>query len=1061
MNKRIFFTFFLLISIIGFGYDVLKSNLDVFNNSISFIIESKSFSQKENKLAKLNIAILDPDTDGDGIPDYLDLDSDNDGILDADEGYKCFNAVSFDGNSFTNNTFTWVKNDATKPHNVKVDRSGSSSGFWVTNGIRGIEPGKTELVTFTFSQPVSNLHFSVLDLDSQEKVSINYYDKNGKRIPNLLDGNYIIDDSKRTSVAPIITSDNTYGLIIESLINSLQNSNANVVDIYSKETKISKIELIFTGPSNTPEYQILGYCLDTDTDRDGTPDHLDTDSDNDGCPDAIEGAGIITASRLDSNGRILGGVNSTGIPTAIGTGQGIGVAYDSSKSECIDTDGDGIPDYLDLDNDNDGILDIDEMLGSCVSNSIYSMYGYNGALYDNIETVDINSWNQFETEGVFPTSSYKQIATFEYFEFEKSKNAFDIVFTYEDTNYPNGFRSNNTRQLRNFSGTGLYSYTDNNDFAVEFNKVIKKGEEGTYNFTLYKGDNHVIIYKNNVEIFSQENVYGETNTKPITKNLQNITFAVGDVFRVILIEEGTHNTEIDLKATKIDGQCIKDTDGDGIPDYLDTDSDNDGCPDAIEGAGAITANQLDGNGRITGGVSASGIPTAIGAGQGVGNAYNLSKSDCIDTDGDGIPNYLDLDNDNDGILDIDEECFGFRAQESSGSWLGTTTSNVTVDYNGATTQTNNQTLNNKQVKFHINNSGGGRRLAKGGNISMTFTFSNPIKASEIAFYIEDLDGNITGGSPTGNYTFKLNNNEPNGILQAELINGNNTNFNANYNSSNGVYTFQPNTNDQYLLLRGYGNTLITSFTVTSTGVGTNDAVAYSLFAYKTCDTDNDGTPNYLDIDSDGDGCADALEGSEIITRFQIHSINLPASDPNYAYRGQIKVTYDGTTVASPNNIVSTSPNGLGVPQLVNNAGNNYHLTTNPSNLKGVSDSTDSTSDIGHTNVSGNNSSVQSDACLFCYKPASLEGTAIDTKIGISTIGKDSAWPENRKGAFLAIESKTKGLVIPRTVPSSIANPVLGMIIYDTAVNCLKMYTRNNLGVLGWYCMEKSSCDTPL
>jgi len=53
-----------------------------------------------------------------------------------------------------------------------------------------------------------------------------------------------------------------------------------------------------------------------------------------------------------------------------------------------------------------------------------------------------------------------------------------------------------------------------------------------------------------------------------------------------------------------------DTDKDGIIDSLDTDSDNDGCPDALEGSATnITAANLDGNNRITGGVNANGIPT--------------------------------------------------------------------------------------------------------------------------------------------------------------------------------------------------------------------------------------------------------------------------------------------------------------------------------------------------------------------------------------------------------------------------------------------------------------------
>ena len=57
----------------------------------------------------------------------------------------------------------------------------------------------------------------------------------------------------------------------------------------------------------------------------------------------------------------------------------------------------------------------------------------------------------------------------------------------------------------------------------------------------------------------------------------------------------------------------RDTDLDGIPDYLDTDSDNDGIPDAVE-AGPTP-----------------GTP--------------------VDSDGDGIPDYLDTDSDNDGRLD--------------------------------------------------------------------------------------------------------------------------------------------------------------------------------------------------------------------------------------------------------------------------------------------------------------------------------------------------------------------------------------------------------------------------
>ena len=241
-----------------------------------------------------------------------------------------------------------------------------------------------------------------------------------------------------------------------------------------------------------------------------------------------------------------------------------------------------------------------------------------------------------------------------------------------------------------------------------------------------------------------------------------------------------------------------------------------------------------------------------------------------------------------------------------------------------------------------------------------------------------------------------------------------------------------------------------------------EGVGFAVRLY--CDTDDDGIPSFLDTDSDGDGCADALEGSELVQTSQIHALSLPSTDPNYAYRGQIKVIYDGKTAGTPAGIVSTSINALGVPQLVNNAGNNLNSTTNPSNLAGILDNVDGTADVGQANVSASNSAVTSQACKSCYKPSNTTGTSIPTNIGISTIGKDSNWPQNRIGGFMAIESKTKGLVVTRmsTVQiTAIANPEVGMVAFDTTVDCLKVYTRNNLGVLGWYCMENKSCEDQL
>ena len=82
----------------------------------------------------------------------------------------------------------------------------------------------------------------------------------------------------------------------------------------------------------------------------------------------------------------------------------------------------------------------------------------------------------------------------------------------------------------------------------------------------------------------------------------------------------------------------QDTDGDGIPDKYDADSDNDGISDATE-AGRSDA---DGDGVI------DGFSDADGDGLDDATAAGISP---LDTDGDGTPDFVELDSDNDGILD--------------------------------------------------------------------------------------------------------------------------------------------------------------------------------------------------------------------------------------------------------------------------------------------------------------------------------------------------------------------------------------------------------------------------
>ena len=115
---------------------------------------------------------------------------------------------------------------------------------------------------------------------------------------------------------------------------------------------------------------------------------------------------------------------------------------------------------------------------------------------------------------------------------------------------------------------------------------------------------------------------------------------------------------------------LADSDGDGLPDELpgdydpmegptpglvaDDDDDNDGLPDLEESAtGTDSTNpDTDGDGYCDG-------PTAVaGVCQTGPDAFPLDPAEWLDTDGDGIGNEADTDDDNDGLPDLEESATG-------------------------------------------------------------------------------------------------------------------------------------------------------------------------------------------------------------------------------------------------------------------------------------------------------------------------------------------------------------------------------------------------------------------
>ncbi|MAU16847.1 MAG: hypothetical protein CMH46_15065 [Muricauda sp.] len=104
-----------------------------------------------------------------------------------------------------------------------------------------------------------------------------------------------------------------------------------------------------------------------------------------------------------------------------------------------------------------------------------------------------------------------------------------------------------------------------------------------------------------------------------------------------------------------------DSDGDGIPDYVDDDSDNDNVPDAIEGhdynQDGIADVEFIGSDKDNDGLD-DGFEGETVIDIDVNDEINDPSSDLPDTDGDGIPDFRDSDDDDDGIETIDEDIDG-------------------------------------------------------------------------------------------------------------------------------------------------------------------------------------------------------------------------------------------------------------------------------------------------------------------------------------------------------------------------------------------------------------------
>ena len=198
--------------------------------------------------------------------------------------------------------------------------------------------------------------------------------------------------------------------------------------------------------------------------------------------------------------------------------------------------------------------------------------GYDATVYDFLISgtdENVDNWNLWGADDFDPSIGNPQGTddTFDYLEHSQGCESFDIGFwaTLYELN-------GDTRDVDNYVGDdpAVSGGTANFDSALHFRKVVTAAEAGTYQFDIHDGDDHVMLFLNDVKQYERRDVWAQA--LPLI-NVATLTFAAGDVFEVVVLEEHLFNTGVILDATRLSPAvgCV------------DLDKDNDGIPDVEEG----------------------------------------------------------------------------------------------------------------------------------------------------------------------------------------------------------------------------------------------------------------------------------------------------------------------------------------------------------------------------------------------------------------------------------------------------------------------------------------------
>ena len=388
-------------------------------------------------------------------------------------------------------------------------------------------------------------------------------------------------------------------------------------------------------------------CLTGRDDSDLIPNHLDLDSDGDGCSDALEAG---TSTSTTANFKFTGSASDFGANgfynslenTAAESNLYKGVytydyAIDPTYKACTDTDGDGVGDLVDIDDDNDGILDAIES-PTC----FYTL-----------------------TELVSPIAVSSELAQHSSYVIG---NSIDGIGTTASAFAPNQDWVN--KEIFKFTAK---SYIPISGMSFDFvNWSLSSANTSTFKLQ-GSGDNLVWV-----DLSTPTMSTGTSGTITISNTLATTakfkyfrllgvagSCYYGGVFEARFNLATSASVSANPKPTCLTGR----SDGDIIPNHLDLDSDGDGCSDALESG---TTSTTTANYKFTGTATDFGVNGFYNALEKTNAESNLYKGAytyyyatdnsinvCLDSDGDGTKDIYDLDDDNDGVLDyVEQSCEG-------------------------------------------------------------------------------------------------------------------------------------------------------------------------------------------------------------------------------------------------------------------------------------------------------------------------------------------------------------------------------------------------------------------